>query len=163
MSVTLLYPTACIMILLLFLPLPEELDCLFEKSGSFSEEYCLFLGWSSFTVQELQNKFLSTCAIMKLTSGSKQSGFFCDLSQRSPSDGVGGTVKCLAARASLQRPYERQIMTPLQLLLKVYQEYCSTEEEVKDHSQKRFENSHNSWNTYFIPISRYTLKVRAST
>ena len=31
------------------------------------------------------------------------------------SDGVGGTVKRLAARASLQRPYEQQIMTPLQL------------------------------------------------
>ena len=45
------------------------------------------------------------------------------------SDGVGGTVKHLAARASLQRPYERQIMTPLQHLnglLKVYQELCSS-------------------------------------
>ncbi|MCG8620798.1 MAG: hypothetical protein MJE68_02200 [Proteobacteria bacterium] len=31
------------------------------------------------------------------------------------SDGVGGTVKRLAARASLHRPYEQQIMTPLQL------------------------------------------------
>lgn len=30
-------------------------------------------------------------------------------------DGVGGTVKRLAARASLQRPYESQIMTPRQL------------------------------------------------
>ena len=30
-------------------------------------------------------------------------------------DGVGGTVKRLAARASLQRPYEQQIMTPRQL------------------------------------------------
>ena len=30
-------------------------------------------------------------------------------------DGVGGTVKRLAARASLQRPYDQQIMTPRQL------------------------------------------------
>ncbi len=30
-------------------------------------------------------------------------------------DGVGGTVKRLAARASLQRPYDQQIMTPFQL------------------------------------------------
>lgn len=29
-------------------------------------------------------------------------------------DGLGGTVKRLAARASLQRPYEDQIMTPFQ-------------------------------------------------
>ena len=30
-------------------------------------------------------------------------------------DGLGGTVKQLAARASLQRPYKHQIMTPRQL------------------------------------------------
>ncbi len=30
-------------------------------------------------------------------------------------DGVGGTVKRLAARASLQKPYTDQIMTPRQL------------------------------------------------
>ena len=30
-------------------------------------------------------------------------------------DGIGGTVKRLAARASLQRPYNNQIMTPRQL------------------------------------------------
>ena len=66
------------------------------------------------------------------------------------SDGVGGTVKLLAARASLQRPYERQIMTPLQLfewasenIPGVVFRYCSTEEyeEVKHHLEKRFENS----------------------
>lgn len=39
------------------------------------------------------------------------------------SDGVGGTVKRLAARASLQRPYEQQIMTPLQLF-EWASEYC---------------------------------------
>ena len=31
------------------------------------------------------------------------------------SDGVSGTVKRLAARASLQQPYDQQIMTPFQL------------------------------------------------
>lgn len=34
---------------------------------------------------------------------------------KGPCDGVGGTVKRLAARASLQRPYENQILTPQQL------------------------------------------------
>lgn len=34
---------------------------------------------------------------------------------KGPCDGVGGTVKREAARTSLQRPYERQISTPLQL------------------------------------------------
>ena len=39
------------------------------------------------------------------------------------SDRVGGTVKRLAARASLQRPYKQQIMTPLQLF-EWASEYC---------------------------------------
>ena len=32
-------------------------------------------------------------------------------------DGVGGTVKCLAAQKRLQRAFENQIMTPYQLFL----------------------------------------------
>lgn len=34
---------------------------------------------------------------------------------KGPCDGLGGTIKRQAARASLQRPYENQIVTPLQL------------------------------------------------
>ena len=47
-------------------------------------------------------------------------------------DGIGGTVKRLAAHASLQRPYNNQIMTPHQLFDWVYSNlpgvhfgYCS--------------------------------------
>ena len=61
------------------------------------------------------------------------------------SDGVGGTVKRLAARASLQRLYEQQIMTPFQLfewasesIPGIVFQYCSTEEyeEVKHHLEE---------------------------
>ena len=38
--------------------------------------------------------------------------FFATSHGKGPCDGVGGTVKRLAARASLQRPYDRQILTP---------------------------------------------------
>ncbi|CAH0547109.1 unnamed protein product [Brassicogethes aeneus] len=41
--------------------------------------------------------------------------YFATSHGKSACDGLGGTVKRLAARASLQRPYEDQIMTPLQL------------------------------------------------
>ena len=41
--------------------------------------------------------------------------FFATSHRKGPCDGVGGTVKRLAARASLQRPFENQIQTPLQL------------------------------------------------
>jgi len=41
--------------------------------------------------------------------------FFATSHGKGPCDGVGGTVKRLAARASLQRPYNNQIFTPQQL------------------------------------------------
>ena len=50
--------------------------------------------------------------------------------------GLGGTVKQLEARASLQRPYNDQVMTPQQLfdwayanLPAVHFEYCSSTRE----------------------------------
>ena len=41
--------------------------------------------------------------------------FFATAHGKGPCDGVGGTVKREAARASLQRPYENHIITPFQL------------------------------------------------
>ena len=43
--------------------------------------------------------------------------FFATSHGKGPCDGVGGTVKRLAAHASLQRPYYDQIMTPHQLFV----------------------------------------------
>ena len=48
--------------------------------------------------------------------GCKQSDIFSTSHGKGACDGVGGTVggivNCLAARASLQRPYVDQILTP---------------------------------------------------
>ena len=41
--------------------------------------------------------------------------FYATSHGKGPCDGIGGTVKRLAAKASLQRPYGSQIMTPRQL------------------------------------------------
>ena len=41
--------------------------------------------------------------------------FFATSHGKWPCDGIGGTVKRLAAKDSLQRPYCEQIMTPRQL------------------------------------------------
>src|SRR5215469_12071295 len=38
--------------------------------------------------------------------------FFGTSHEKSPCDGIGGTTKQLAARTSLQHPYENQILTP---------------------------------------------------
>ena len=41
--------------------------------------------------------------------------FFATSHGKSPADGMAGTVKRTATKASLQRPYEEQILTPLKL------------------------------------------------
>ena len=41
--------------------------------------------------------------------------FFTTSHEKNVCDGVGGTIKNLAAHASLQRPISNQILTPLQL------------------------------------------------
>ena len=62
-------------------------------------------------------------------------------------DGLGGTVKRLAARASLQRPYSDQIMTPRQLfdwatinISTVHFDYCSSDDYKAEHDflERRF-------------------------
>ena len=69
-------------------------------------------------------------------------------------DGLGGTVKRLAARTSLQRPYDQQITTPMQLyewahsnLQGIVFDYCSSQEysEMKARLETRFEN--HPWNS----------------
>ncbi len=62
-------------------------------------------------------------------------------------DGLGGTVKRLAARASLQRPYNGQIMTPRQLFdwactnIAAHFGYCSNEDYQREEQnlEKRFQ------------------------
>ena len=87
-------------------------------------------------------------------------------------DGLGGTVKRLAARASLQRPTDDQIMTPFQLykwasenIPAVTFNYCTTTEYdiEKSFLEKRFEKSQTipgirSLHS-FIPISTDSLQT----
>ena len=47
--------------------------------------------------------------------------FFATSHGKSPCDAIGGTVKRVTARASLQRPRCNQILTPLEMF-----EFCST-------------------------------------
>ena len=87
-------------------------------------------------------------------------------------DGLGGTVKRLAARASLQRPYNDQIMTPCQLVdwastavPSVHFGYCSMEDyEREQHNlERRFHQSHTIPGTRklhsFVSISNSKVRV----
>ena len=76
--------------------------------------------------------------------------FFARSHDKGAYDGLGGTVKHLAARASLQRPYDEQIMTPRQLfewasssIPAVSFEYCSTDnyKREKTHLERQFERA----------------------
>ena len=90
-------------------------------------------------------------------------------------DGLGGTVKRLAAKASLQRPYEDQIMimTPFQLyewasknIPSVTFMYCTTEEYEREKSflEDRFQKSRTIAGTRslhaFIPKSTDTMTTK---
>ena len=92
---------------------------------------------------------------------------------KSACDGLGGTVKRLAARASLQRPYNEQIMTPRQLfewacsnIPAVSFEYCSTEDYKREqtHLERRFERARTITGTRklhsFVPISKDRVRTR---
>ena len=79
--------------------------------------------------------------------------FFAMSHGKGPCDGVGGTVKRLAARASLQRACNNQIMTPRQLFdfasaenpsVALY--YATTEEHAQEAIllSHRFECTHDS-------------------
>lgn len=62
-----------------------------------------------------KKNFVNLCCHESDFNLSAEWNFFATSHGKSACDGVGGTVKRLAARASLQRPYQGQILTPHQL------------------------------------------------
>jgi len=99
--------------------------------------------------------------------------FFATSHGKGPCDGVGGTVKRLAARASLQRPYENQILTPRQLfefgcasIPAVNFHFTSIEDHERESTilEKRFQATRTIAGTHrlhsFCPISADKLEVR---
>ena len=95
--------------------------------------------------------------------------FFCHLSWKRACDGVGGSVKRLAARASLQRPYDQQITTPRQLfewavenIPAVVFKYCTLDDYKKEQVllEERFQQSRTIPGTRkldsFVPLTRST-------
>ena len=99
--------------------------------------------------------------------------FFATSHGKGPCDGLGGTVKRLAARTSLQRPYEHQIMTPRQLyewasdnIPGISFAYCTTDDYIKADSflELRFQQSRTIPGTQklhcFIPFQKDKLHTK---
>ena len=94
-----------------------------------------------------RKNFLNLCLHQEDFGVSAEWHFSATSHGKGACDGLGGTVKRLAARASLQRPYNSQIMTPRQLyewavdnIQSVHFQYVSTEEynEEAQHLEERF-------------------------
>lgn len=75
--------------------------------------------------------------------------FFATSHGKNACDGVGGTIKCLATKASLQRSYDNHLLSPKDLftftkvhISGIYTLYVTTEEVTKftDILEKRYEN-----------------------
>lgn len=99
--------------------------------------------------------------------------FFATSHGKGPCDGLGGTVKRLAAKASLQRPYNNQIMTPRQLfefgrenIREIYFIYSTTAEWKKEELvlEERFKNAYKIPGSQklhsFVPVSQVEMEVR---
>ena len=99
--------------------------------------------------------------------------FFATSHGKGPCDGLGGTVNRLAARASLQRPYDHQIMTPCQLyewasenISTIVFTYCTTDDYRKAETflEHRFQQSRTIPGTQklhcFIPFQKDKLYTK---
>ena len=62
-----------------------------------------------------RKKFINLCLHQENFRVSAEWHFYATSHGKGACDGLGGTLKRLAARASLQQPYNDQIMTPRQL------------------------------------------------
>lgn len=99
--------------------------------------------------------------------------FFATSHGKSACDGLGGTVKRLAAKASLQRPYDQQILTPRQLydfatenISSIDFELCTTQnyEEIQKFLLPRLNESKAIVGTQkfhsFVPLSENQIIVK---
>ena len=99
--------------------------------------------------------------------------FSATLHGKGACDGLGGTIKRLTARVSLQRPCNDQLMTPRQLfdwpcssIPAAYFRYCSKENYAREQSslECRFQLSGTIPGTRklhsFVPISDSTVEVK---
>ena len=88
------------------------------------------------------------------------------------SDGIGGTIKCLVARSSLQATKEGQILTPMQLYSWANQHVTGikvmfvSKQDIAEHSLKiepRFQNAKTAVGTRghhrFVPLADNKLRM----
>ena len=143
-----------------------------EKLPFSLKKVCYFSDGASAQYKNRKN-FINLCHHVKDFGIPAEWHFFATSHGKGPCDGVGGTVKRLAAKASLQRPYDQQIMTPRQLydwasenIKTTFFGYCTQEEYETELMalQERFDKTRTIPGTRkmhsFIPKSMETVETR---
>lgn len=139
----------------------------------FNISEIIYFSDGSVTQYKNYKNFVNLCHHINDFGLKAQWHFFATSHGKGPCDGLGGTVKRLAARASLQRPYNNQIMTPRQLfdfgkenIQGINFIYSTTDEWIKGelYLKERFENANKIPGSQklhsFIPVSQEELEVR---
>ena len=143
-----------------------------EKVGGFPAKIYYFSDGAASQYKNKKN-FLNLCHHQEDFGVDAEWHFFATSHGKGPCDGVGGTVKRLAARASLQRPYEQQIMTPRQLfdwatknVTAVEFRYTTNEDHLNEEAalNERFARARTIAGTQklhaFIPASKHTVVTK---
>ena len=137
-------------------------------SKKFSPQKILYLSDGAAAQYKNRKNFLNLCHHKVDFGIDAEWHFFATSHGKGPCDGLGGTVKRLAARASLQRPYDHQKITPRQLyewasenIPAVSFSYCTTEDYkvaeafLHDRTIPGTQMLH-----CFIPISKSTISTK---
>lgn len=143
-----------------------------DKLGQCPKRICYFSDGCAAQYKNRKN-FINLCHHEADFGVPAEWHFFATSHGKGPSDGIGGTIKRLAARASLQRPYDQQIITPRQLfeftdseIKNVNCQFTTTEqyEQEADLLKDRFEEARTIPGTQklhsFIPVSKEVVTVR---
>ena len=128
----------------------EYLKCKFQRPPKN-----IFSFFDGSAAQYINNNFINLCKHNQDFGALRLNGIFSATAHgKGPCDGLGATVKRLAARASLQRPYKDQIMDAKQLFEWSHQNisnidfvFVTLEEYIKTEEQLA-----NRYNTA-VPIS----------
>ncbi len=148
------------------------MDFLKEKLGSVLRKVYYFCDGAAAQYKN-RNFFINLCH-HELDFGVPAEWHFSATSHgKGACDGVGGSVKRLAARASLQRPYTDQITTPRQLfewaaenIPSIFFKYCSLDDYKKEQLllEERFQKSRTIPGTRklhsFIPLTRSKVSTK---
>uniref|UniRef100_UPI00358EEC48 uncharacterized protein n=1 Tax=Myxine glutinosa TaxID=7769 RepID=UPI00358EEC48 len=149
------------------------LQFLTTKFGQRPKKVCYFSDGCAAQYKN-RNNFSNLCLHEEDFGVPAEWHFFATSHGKGPSDGVGGTIKRLAGKASLQRPYDQQIITPRQLFEFADSEIANvncqfaTAEQYEQESKllkARFEETRTIPGTLklhcFVPVSKEKVTVRA--